>query len=204
MIRIFNRRLAYFLVVLFKVCAGLNIPSEKKFYWLPNALTVSRLVTVPVVTTSILAEHTFVAQTCLALSGATDWFDGYIARRLGVESKFGAFLDPVVDKICVVTTCLALTIRYGTIIGIPTMFLISREIAISALREWAAQQNKRDLVAVNSTGKVKTTVQFCALFLLAGEKTLSIFSLGLFYLATVLTLYSGSLLFYNASSLFRQ
>lgn len=102
-----------------------------------------------------------------ALAGITDWLDGYLARRLGQLSAFGAFLDPVADKLMVAVALVMLVDRHDSmLLAVPAMIIIGREIAISALREWMAEIGQRASVAVTYIGKVKTTLQIVALLLL--------------------------------------
>lgn len=130
------------------------------------------------------------------VASVTDWFDGYLARRLGQESKFGAFLDPVADKLMVVTTLVLVTgASQAWWITVPAIIIISREVAISALREWMAELGRRSQVAVSYIGKFKTTAQMIALiFLLYKEDFagLPIYSIGIIslYVAAFLTIWS--------------
>jgi CDP-diacylglycerol--glycerol-3-phosphate 3-phosphatidyltransferase len=102
-----------------------------------------------------------------ALAGITDWLDGYLARRLGQLSAFGAFLDPVADKLMVAVALVMLVDRHDSMfLAVPAMIIIGREIAISALREWMAEIGQRASVAVTYISKVKTTLQIVALLLL--------------------------------------
>ncbi|HHB11737.1 MAG TPA: CDP-diacylglycerol--glycerol-3-phosphate 3-phosphatidyltransferase [Chromatiales bacterium] len=139
---------------------------------LPNALTLLRIVLIPlfVVVFYLPYAWAFPASALLfALAGATDWLDGYLARRLGQTSSFGAFLDPVADKLLVAVALVALVDRHGggsLWLAVPAMVIIGREIVISALREWMAELGKRASVAVSFLGKLKTTVQILAILLL--------------------------------------
>jgi len=101
-----------------------------------------------------------------AVASATDWLDGFLARRWDITSSFGAFLDPVADKLMVSTALILLSGRYGTIVSIPTSIILAREIAVSALREWMAQRGERDSVKVGYQGKVKTALTMVALTIL--------------------------------------
>jgi CDP-diacylglycerol--glycerol-3-phosphate 3-phosphatidyltransferase len=91
--------------------------------------------------------------------------DGYLARRWDITSSFGAFLDPVADKLMVSTALVLLSGRYGAKVAIPTALILGREIAVSALREWMAQRGKRDTVQVGMQGKIKTALSMVALTL---------------------------------------
>ncbi|EJK46028.1 hypothetical protein THAOC_35332 [Thalassiosira oceanica] len=101
-----------------------------------------------------------------AVASITDWFDGFLARRWDITSPFGAFLDPVADKLMVSTALIALAGRYGGIVAIPAAVIMAREVGVSALREWMAQQGKRDSVKVGMQGKVKAALTMVSLSLM--------------------------------------
>jgi CDP-diacylglycerol--glycerol-3-phosphate 3-phosphatidyltransferase len=101
-----------------------------------------------------------------AIASITDWFDGYLARRWDIASNFGAFLDPVADKLMVSTALIVLSGRYGGIVAIPTCIIMARELGVSALREWMAQRGLRDTVKVGMQGKVKAALTMVSLTLL--------------------------------------
>jgi len=127
------------------------------------------------------------------LAGITDILDGYLARKLNQSTPFGAFLDPVADKIMVAVSLVMIVEHYAVIwITIPAMVMICREIVISALREWMAEIGQRASVAVSHIGKIKTFSQMMALFLLIWQQstTMEWFGFGFMFLATVLTLWS--------------
>jgi CDP-diacylglycerol--glycerol-3-phosphate 3-phosphatidyltransferase/cardiolipin synthase len=131
-----------------------------------------------------------------AVAGFTDWLDGYLARKLDQTSRFGAFLDPVADKVLVaVALILLVSADPGAWLAIPAVIIIGREIAISALREWMAEVGERAQVAVNHIGKIKTTAQMLALFFLLYKSPIGgvpIYETGLvlLYIAATLTLWS--------------
>src|SRR5690606_28844079 len=101
------------------------------------------------------------------IASLTDWLDGYLARKLNQTSPFGAFLDPVADKLLVVMTLVLLVANFTSPwFVLPVAVIIAREVFISALREWMASCNARDLVKVGYIGQVKTTVQMIAIILL--------------------------------------
>ncbi|MFO8154000.1 CDP-diacylglycerol--glycerol-3-phosphate 3-phosphatidyltransferase [Thioalkalivibrio sp.] len=167
---------------------------------LPTWLTWSRIALIPLMVVLFYALPTpwggIIAALIFALAGLTDWLDGYLARRLEVTSPFGAFLDPVADKL-IVAAALVLVVDTSTALGISiaAIVIIGREIAISALREWMAEVGKRARVAVSSVGKVKTSAQMVSIFLLLWAVPLGplpVFLIGewLLYLAAVLTLVS--------------
>ena len=144
--------------------------------------------------TSDWANYLSAALFCLV--AFTDWLDGFLARKWKVESPFGAFLDPVADKLLVVVLLILLAIQGPALLMVlSVLIIVSREIIISALREWMASIGMRDVVKVASIGKVKTTLQMIAIFLLllAEPNTGSnIYSLGLLalYAAAAVTLIS--------------
>lgn len=167
---------------------------------LPNLLTLSRLVLIPAIIVAFFTTGDwggFFAGVLFGIASATDFLDGYLARRWNQTSKLGAFLDPVVDKLTVSTSLIVLVSAYNGNwwVFLCTLIIISREITISALREWMAGVGARDVVAVDHTGKWKTTLQMLAIGFLYGACT-SYFNwayipgLVMLVLATALTLYS--------------
>ena len=130
------------------------------------------------------------------LAGLTDWLDGYLARKLEQTTDFGAFIDPVADKLIVVITVVLLVERIGEWwFTVPAMIIIGREIVISALREWMAELGQRARVAVSNIGKIKTTFQIISILILLAtipEQGGWFLALGyvLFYLSALLTLWS--------------
>lgn len=123
----------------------------------------------------------------------TDWFDGFLARRLKQITKFGAFIDPVADKLVVVAALVLIVGYYHTVwITIPALTMIGREIIISALREWMADIGKRSNVAVSWTGKLKTSLQMLSLTLLLWHPNQIITVVGYItlYFAMILTYWS--------------
>ena len=143
----------------------------------------------PLETLNLVATVLFVA---VAL---TDWADGYLARRLGQTSAFGAFLDPVADKF-LVCACLLVLVQLDRVHALVALVIIGREIAISALREWMAQIGASRSVAVHMLGKLKTTVQMVAIpFLLYDGKLFGVIDTGLWgtwliWAAAILTVWS--------------
>lgn len=165
---------------------------------LPNLLTLLRIVLIPVlVVVFYLPFHwvNLVAAGIFAAASFTDWLDGYLARKLKMMSPFGAFLDPVADKLLVSTSLLLLVgtkdINYITI---PAIVIVGREIVISALREWMAEIGKRASVAVGYIGKIKTFLQMLALFLLLAFNPMNswwgILGFVLLYVSAILTIWS--------------
>ena len=133
---------------------------------IPNALTLMRILLIPVLVTVFYLPfqgHWLVAAGIFTLAAVTDWFDGYLARRLGQMTAFGAFLDPVADKLMVTVALVLLVERHDTILfTLAATVIIGREIVVSALREWMAELGQRTSVAVSYVGKVKTALQMIA------------------------------------------
>jgi CDP-diacylglycerol--glycerol-3-phosphate 3-phosphatidyltransferase/cardiolipin synthase len=144
---------------------------------------------------TLSAHNKHLIGTLLFVAAAiTDWLDGYLARYLNQTSAFGAFLDPVADKL-MVTAALIVLVKLGLVDDIIAFIIIGREIAISALREWMAQLGSSKSIAVSMLGKVKTTFQMLAIVLLLYHEpvlTISTEMLGtlLIYIAAILTLWS--------------
>ena len=170
---------------------------------IPNILTLLRIILIPffVVVYYLPVEEARVwAAILFAFAAVTDWLDGYLARKLDQSSPFGAFLDPVADKLMVAAALVVLVDTYSrelqtwpVLTAIPAIVIIGREIVISALREWMAEIGKRTQVAVSMVGKVKTALQmFAILILLALEPGSPSAWAGIaaLYAATLLTLWS--------------
>jgi len=164
-----------------------------------NMVTMSRVLLVPVIVLvyySGFAWSQLLAALLFTVASITDWLDGYLARRLNQSSEFGAFLDPVADKLLVVMALVLLTANYpGPWFVIPVAIIIGREVFVSALREWMASRNQRDAVAVGFMGKVKTTVQMISIIvLLAYTPNLPLWLLQigyvLIYLSAALSIWS--------------
>jgi cardiolipin synthase len=109
-----------------------------------------------------LTDRNLAATLVFIVAAITDWFDGYLARRWNQTSAFGAFLDPVADKLMVAGALLVL-VQLGRVNAIIAFIIVGREITISALREWMAEIGARKSVAVSSLGKIKTAVQMVAI-----------------------------------------
>lgn len=126
------------------------------------------------------------------LAAITDWLDGYLARKLQLTSAFGRFLDPVADKLMVAAALIVLVQWHSNIVmAIAAIVIISREIAVSALREWMAELGARTSVAVSYVGKLKTAFQMIAIsVLLLNWQCLELLGYGLMLVAVVLTLWS--------------
>jgi CDP-diacylglycerol--glycerol-3-phosphate 3-phosphatidyltransferase len=134
---------------------------------IPNALTLGRVALVPVFVVVFYLPFQWsyaVSAAIFAIAAITDWLDGYLARRLNQSTPFGAFLDPVADKVMVAIALVLLVEReHVWWFSLSAAVIIGREIVISALREWMAEVGKRTSVAVSYIGKVKTTVQMVAI-----------------------------------------
>lgn len=169
---------------------------------IPNTLTLLRIAAIPLfVGVFYLPEgwlsegQTNLVATVLFIAAAlTDWLDGYLARSLGQTSAFGAFLDPVADKLMVAAALIVL-VQLGRVDAIIAVIIIGREITISALREWMARVGQSASMAVATIGKFKTAAQMIALILLLYDGVIggmSLHPLGtvLMYVAAALTLWS--------------
>jgi CDP-diacylglycerol--glycerol-3-phosphate 3-phosphatidyltransferase/cardiolipin synthase len=169
---------------------------------IPIVLTWSRIMLIPLLVGVFYfpsawldpQEKNFVATIVFVIAAVTDWLDGYLARKLKQTSAFGAFLDPVADKL-MVAVALILLVELDRSSAFVASIIIGREIAISALREWMAQIGKSASVAVSMVGKVKTTVQMVAIPMMLYQQPVlgwSMLELGswLLYLAALLTLWS--------------
>ncbi len=178
---------------------------------IPNLITLSRIFLIPVFValyyfqpayteTPIFTWINFSLTGAYAFISTTDYLDGYLARKLNMTSQLGAFLDPVADKLMVSTALIMLVDFYPSdthwYITIAALIIISREILVSALREWMGTIGQRSTINVSFIGKVKTFVQiFAILFLLYQQPFFGLpsFEIGVTLLlaATLLTLYSG-------------
>lgn len=166
----------------------------------PTMLTLLRILLIPVLVLVFYLPFKwtdFAAALIFAFASITDWLDGWIARRYNQFSAFGAFLDPVADKLMVAVALLLIVQKHPTVwMALWAAVIIGREIAVSALREWMAELGQRAKVKVAAIGKFKTIVQMVALiFLLYQEPFLGlpIFLIGEWLLAAaaLLTLWSG-------------
>lgn len=186
--------------------------SFPNFPWhsLPNLLTYIRCLAIPgLVALFYLPEYHVATALVFGFASFTDWLDGYFARRWDITSPFGAFLDPVADKLMVATALILLSGRHGAEVAVPTSIILSRELAVSALREWMAQRGQRDSVKVGMQGKVKTAatmVALCVLLLVPYQAKHATWlsklyqpGLAMLYLCTVVTVTSGSAYFRAAA-----
>lgn len=146
---------------------------------IPTLLTLLRIVMIPVLVVVFYLPvewANLAAVVIFTLAALTDWLDGWVARRFGMTSTFGAFLDPVADKLMVGVALIVIVQAHPEIIlALSVAIIIGREITISALREWMAELGEGALVKVAWTGKLKTILQMVAIgFLLYGEPLLSL------------------------------
>ena len=162
----------------------------------PIFLTIFRVFLIPFFVIAFylpIESAPFITTVIFFIAGVTDWLDGYLARKWKQTTRFGAFLDPVADKVMVVAA-LVLIVEYQHTfwITIPAIIMISREIIISALREWMAELGSRSKVAVSWLGKVKTTSQMLALggLLWRYNVYMEVAAIILLYIAAILTIWS--------------
>jgi len=173
---------------------------------LPTWLTLFRVALLPVMVVVFYLPfrgHNIAAAIVFILAAVTDWLDGYLARRMHLTSAFGAFLDPVADKLMVAVTLFLLVEAHrggwsSILMAVTAAIIVGREISVSALREWMAEIGMRATVKVAFIGKLKTVMQMIALVVLIVQhekeaKLLSLYNIGewLLVVAGVLTIWSG-------------
>lgn len=169
---------------------------------LPNLLTWLRIILIPLFVGVFYFEKSWVsaanqnlvATVIFVAAAVTDWLDGWIARKFSQMSAFGAFLDPVADKL-MVAAALVILVQLGRVDAVIALIMIGREIAISALREWMAQLGESKSIAVSFLGKLKTATQMIAIPMLLYHDPIGLFDpqqIGtwLIYIAAALTLIS--------------
>jgi CDP-diacylglycerol---glycerol-3-phosphate 3-phosphatidyltransferase len=169
---------------------------------LPNALTWMRIVMIPLFvgvyyfpsTWLALTQQNLIATVIFTVAAITDLLDGYLARKLNQVSAFGAFLDPVADKLMVAAALIVL-VDLNRLNAVIAVIIIGREITISALREWMAHLGAAKSVAVSFIGKIKTVAQMVAIPMLLYHDAIGVFQprrwgTGLILLAAALTLWS--------------
>jgi len=170
------------------------------FWTIPTLMTWARIVAIPLIVGVFYLPiepdtRNLVATVMFVVFAATDWLDGYLARKLNQVSAFGAFLDPVADKF-LVCACVLVLVHLGRADVFVALIIIGREIAISALREWMAQIGAAKSVAVHMIGKLKTTAQMVAipflLFdgLLFGVINTHVWGVWLIWISAVMTVWS--------------
>jgi len=170
------------------------------FFNLPTALTWLRILLIPVVVGVLYFPDTWMspgvrnltATVVFVVAAITDWLDGWLARQLNQTSSFGAFLDPVADKL-MVAAALVVLVELNRVEAWVAVVIIGREITISALREWMAKVGAARHVAVNMLGKIKTVAQMVAIPMLLYQADL--------FDGLVRTSFWGAILIYIASAL---
>ena len=167
---------------------------------LPNLLTSLRIFLIPVLVLCFYLlplDLRYLVSACIfSIASLTDWLDGYLARRMGQMTPFGAFLDPVADKLLVAVALILLVEAHASaLLAIPALVIVGREIVVSALREWMSTHSDRSGVRVSMVAKVKTGFQMTAIIVLLAQGpdlTAPLVILGylLLYIAAGLTLWS--------------
>ena len=171
-----------------------------KFWTIPTIMTWTRIIAIPLIVGVFYVDipdvdRNLVATVMFVVFAATDWLDGYLARKLNQTSSFGAFLDPVADKFLVCAALLVLVHLQRADVFV-ALIIIGREIAISALREWMAVIGATKSVAVHMLGKIKTAVQMTAIPFLLYDGTLfgvldtHIWGTWLIWISAILTVWS--------------
>ena len=168
-------------------------------YNIPTYLTLLRIALIPLLAVVFYLPWSYANETCtliFILAGITDWLDGYLARKMNLETPFGAFLDPVADKLMIAFVLVLIVQQQADpYLAVPAAIIIGREITVTSLREWMAEIGQRAKVKVSRLGKWKTTAQMVALTLLLYREDLlgiPVNTLGflLLYFAAGLTLWS--------------
>ncbi|WP_411727326.1 CDP-diacylglycerol--glycerol-3-phosphate 3-phosphatidyltransferase [Methyloglobulus sp.] len=168
-------------------------------YNIPTYLTILRIALIPLLAVVFYLPWTHANVACTLIfifAGFTDWLDGYLARKMQLETPFGAFLDPVADKLMVAfVLVLVVQQQANPYLAVPAAIIIGREITIASLREWMAEIGQRGKVKVSQLGKWKTTAQMLAITLLLYREDLfgiPVNTVGyiLLYIAATLTLWS--------------
>ena len=164
---------------------------------IPNIITSLRIILIPIIVIVFylpVSWGNIAAASIFIIAALSDWLDGYLARKWDQHTAFGAFFDPVADKLIVSIVLVMLVDEYANVwLTLSAMVVIGREVVISALREWMAELGKRTSVAVSYVGKLKTTLQMIAIIiLLFGEPGSTTAQIGLFsmFIAAALTLWS--------------
>lgn len=173
---------------------------------LPNQITLFRIILIPIFLIIFylpLSWSHFGAFAIFWLAAVSDILDGYLARKLNQSSAFGAFIDPVADKLMVVAALVMIVHDYQTwLVAIPAIIMIAREVFISALREFMSSRGKRDVIAVSNMGKYKTAAQMLGImgliwrpdydiplvFFYFPHVILNYLSYGFYFIATILTI----------------
>lgn len=166
--------------------------------FLVNALTISRIfLSVAIFFLLTSSDGYLISLALFCIAGISDYFDGYIARKYNLVSQIGEILDPIADKILIIFVLFGISINLSSyLIGFIGAAIISREIWVSALRDFNARQGKSDITKVTYLAKIKTTIQFLSLFLyllaLAINNMLLIVIADIFlFVSLFITLYTG-------------
>lgn len=175
-----------------------SMPANQLVGLLPNIITCTRIACIPLFVLTYIygGEIHWIAGLLFGFAAITDWLDGFVARKWQVVSRFGAFLDPVADKLIVITALVLLVGAHASAwVTLPAIVICARELTVSALREWMAEMNKRAVVNVSTVGKVKTSIQMVAIFiLLCNVPDLNVswvmLGCGLLYVAMLMTIWS--------------
>lgn len=166
---------------------------------IPNILTLLRIIAIPFLFLCFYIPfpyHHLVTAAIFAFAAITDWLDGYLARKWNLSSPFGAFLDPVADKLIVAVALVIIVAEHPIpMLSLPAAIIIGREIVVSALREWMAELGKRASIAVSIMGKIKTAFQMSSLTILLAISPTKITWLGIIgyiflIIAAALTIWS--------------
>lgn len=175
---------------------------------IPNLLTLLRVSLIPIMVIIFYMPfkfHYILAAVIFTFASLTDWLDGFLARRLGQETSFGAFCDPLADKLIVIIALMLLISKYNSLwVTLPAIIIVSREIIVSGLREWMAKIGLSSKVAVVYTAKIKTATQMISIILLLGSASnnynilISDFGIVLLLISSVLTIWTMFLYLNNA------
>jgi CDP-diacylglycerol--glycerol-3-phosphate 3-phosphatidyltransferase len=166
---------------------------------IPTAITLFRVGLIPLFIIAFYLPYqwsNFASALLFGFAAFTDWFDGFLARLLNEESAFGAFLDPVADKLIVAVAVVLLVQENPTVlVTLPAIIIIAREISVSALREWMAEMGDRASVNVSFIGKLKTGAQLGSILMMLYAEPLwglPTYQIGLvcFYIAAIFTVVS--------------
>ncbi len=162
-----------------------------------NFLTIMRIIAAPVILFFLIIENYLICTSLFFIASLTDYFDGFLARKLNAESELGEILDPIADKIIIVFVLIGLSVNLSSyLIAFLSSFIIAREIGIAALRDFASRNNLSDRTKVTFIAKTKTAIQLftIGLYLLAltlNFNLLIVISDVFLIIATLITLYTG-------------
>lgn len=163
---------------------------------IPTWLTLSRIIIIPFFVLFFYFPFYYNSLICaiiFIIASITDWCDGFLARKWNQTTRFGAFLDPVADKVTVAVALILIDEHFHSWwITLPASIIIAREIVLSALREWMSEIGRRSIIAVSWIGKIKTIAQMLALAVLLWRPDKIIVDVGIavLYIAAFLTFFS--------------